>query len=43
VLHELAKGLGTNWVTIPGTDASSTYLAPIIKTNGSVFYRLITP
>jgi autotransporter-associated beta strand protein len=41
--NSLAKGLGTNWVTIPGTDASNTYQAPINTTNGSVFYRLIAP
>ena len=41
--NSLAKGLGTNWVTIPGTDANNSYSTPVVKTNGSVFYRLITP
>jgi hypothetical protein len=39
--NTVAKGLvTTNWVTIPGTDAGSTYTATINKTNGVVFYRL---
>ena len=41
--NTLSKGLSTNWVTIPGTDASNSYTNTINKTNGSVFYRLITP
>jgi fibronectin-binding autotransporter adhesin len=32
-------GIGTNWVTIPGTGGTNTYSAPI-STTGSVFYRL---
>ena len=43
----LSKGISTNWVTIPGTDASNLYSAAINKTinptNGTVFYRLIAP
>jgi autotransporter-associated beta strand protein len=39
--NTVAKGLvTTNWITIPGTDAGSTYTATINKTNGVVFYRL---
>jgi fibronectin-binding autotransporter adhesin len=41
--NSLSVGLSSNWVTIPGTDASNTYSATINKANGSVFYRLITP
>ena len=41
--NTVAKGLGTNWVTIPGTDASNSYLTTVTKTNGCVFYRLIAP
>ncbi len=37
------QGLGTNWVTVPGTDLSNSYVATIVTTNGSVFYRLIAP
>ena len=36
----LGQGLGTNWVTIPGSDASNSYSVPVVKTPGSVFYRL---
>jgi fibronectin-binding autotransporter adhesin len=40
--NSLANGLGTNWVTIPGSDASNSYVAPIVRStnNPSVFYRL---
>jgi hypothetical protein len=36
-------GLGTNWVTIAGTDAANSYSTTIDPANGSVFYRLIYP
>ena len=38
--HPPGGGLGTNWVTIPGTDASNSYSTLVNATNGSVFYRL---
>jgi autotransporter-associated beta strand protein len=38
--NTLAKGLGTNWVTIPGYDTVNGYTNTIDKTSGSVFYRL---
>jgi fibronectin-binding autotransporter adhesin len=38
--NSLAAGLGTNWITIPGTDATNRYLVPLNRTNGAVFYRL---
>jgi autotransporter-associated beta strand protein len=38
--NALAKGLGTNWVTIPGTDGSNSYSTTPNNSNGSVFYRL---
>jgi autotransporter-associated beta strand protein len=38
--NSLTIGLSTNWVTLPGTDAGSSYAAPLNQTNGSVFYRL---
>jgi autotransporter-associated beta strand protein len=39
--NTLAKGLGTNWFTIPGTDLNNSYSATLGKqTNSSVFYRL---
>jgi hypothetical protein len=36
-------GLGTNWFTVPGSDASNQITVPIDPANGSVFYRLISP
>jgi fibronectin-binding autotransporter adhesin len=41
--NTIAVGLANNWFTIPGTDAGNTYSAPIVRTNGAVFYRLINP
>jgi hypothetical protein len=41
--NTLAVGLSTNWVTIPGTDASNGYTNTINTTNGAVFYRLTYP
>lgn len=41
--NTLAVGIANNWFTIPGTDAGNTYAAPIVKTNQTVFYRLINP
>lgn len=38
--NTLAIGLGTNWVTIPGSAAANSYSAPLVKTNGPVFFRL---
>jgi hypothetical protein len=39
--NSLATGLGTNWVSIPGTETGNSYSAPLNKTSGSVFYRLV--
>jgi hypothetical protein len=41
--NTLANGLGTNWVTISGTDASNSYTNSIAPANGSVFYRMVYP
>jgi autotransporter-associated beta strand protein len=41
--NTLATGLSTNWYTIPGTDAGNSYLATVVRTNPTVYYRLITP
>lgn len=41
--NTVAVGLSTNWVTVPGTDASNSYSTSIDKTKGGVFYRLIAP
>jgi hypothetical protein len=31
---------GTNWITIPGTDASNSYITALNNSVASVFYRL---
>jgi hypothetical protein len=36
-------GLGTNWITLPGSDLINEYSAPINPASGSVFYRLLSP
>ncbi|MGD0252067.1 MAG: autotransporter-associated beta strand repeat-containing protein [Verrucomicrobiota bacterium] len=38
--NALTKGLSTNWVNIPGTDTSDSYLITPDKTQPTVFYRL---
>jgi autotransporter-associated beta strand protein len=41
--NSITAGLGTNWVTIPGSDTTNLFRAPINRTNGAVFYRLVYP
>ena len=41
--NSLSTGLGTNWVTIPGSDAVISTNLTIIPANGSVFYRMVYP
>jgi hypothetical protein len=36
-------GLGTNWVTMPGSDLMTGTNITINPTNGAVFYRLVYP
>ncbi|HWX22884.1 MAG TPA: PQQ-dependent sugar dehydrogenase [Candidatus Binatia bacterium] len=36
-------GLGTNWVTLPGSTMTNHVVVPIDPANGSVFYRLAMP
>ena len=33
-------GIGTNWVTVPGSETTNRVVVPIDPANGSVFYRL---
>jgi hypothetical protein len=35
--------MGTNWVTLPGTDLVTSTNLPINPANHAVFYRLIYP
>ena len=39
----LNSGLGTNWVTVPGSSATNRVVVSIGQANGSVFYRLALP
>ncbi len=39
--NEVGAGLGTNWITLPGTSSLTEYDVPLSAGNGSVFYRLI--
>ncbi|MGH7953274.1 MAG: hypothetical protein ACREFE_15340, partial [Limisphaerales bacterium] len=41
--NSLAVGLGTNWATIAGSDATNQWTIPLNPGNGSVFFRLIHP
>jgi hypothetical protein len=41
--NSLSNGLGTNWVTVPGSSLESQYLAPLNPNLESVFYRLLSP
>lgn len=41
--NTLSVGLGTNWVTLPGSDAVTSTNMTISPANGSVFYRLVYP
>jgi hypothetical protein len=38
-----AAGLGTNWVTVPGSTMTNSLTLPVDANNGSVFFRLIYP
>jgi hypothetical protein len=42
-LQAQTNGLGTNWVTIPGSSALTAINLPINPANQSVFYRLVQP
>jgi len=41
--NNLSQGLGTNWVTIPGSTATNRVIVPLDSAQGSVFYRLAFP
>jgi len=38
--NSLSTGLGTNWVTVPGSASVTNEVIPIGPANGAVFYRL---
>jgi autotransporter-associated beta strand protein len=39
-VNATVKGLGTNWVDVPGSVTTNVVSVPLSKTNGSAFYRL---
>ena len=39
--NPLEQGLGTNWITLPGTNLTNYYGCPISLAGGSVYFRLI--
>jgi autotransporter-associated beta strand protein len=41
--NSLATGLGTNWVTLPGSESVTSTNFVVNPVNGSVFYRMIHP
>ena len=41
--NNLNVGLGTNWVTMPGSTATNHVVVPMNQASGSVFYRLAIP
>jgi fibronectin type 3 domain-containing protein len=41
--NSLAAGLGTNWLTITGSDTTNQWTIPLNVDAGSVFFRLIHP
>ena len=41
--NSLNSGLGTNWITVPGSAGTNQTSVPIGLTNGSVFFRLKYP
>ena len=36
-----SRGLSTNWVAVPGSDATNLITVPISSANGSAFFRLV--
>jgi hypothetical protein len=41
--NDLSSGLGTNWVTVPGSTSFNQFSLPVNITNGPVFLRLVYP
>jgi autotransporter-associated beta strand protein len=41
--NTLGSGLGTNWVTISGTDANNHFTNTLDASKGAVFYRMVYP
>jgi hypothetical protein len=41
--NSLGTGLGTNWITLAGSNATNQMTFPIDLTGGSIFFRLVYP
>jgi len=41
--NSLATGLGTNWVTLSGSELTNSFILPIDTANDGVFLRLLSP
>jgi hypothetical protein len=41
--NSLSHGIGTNWVTVPGSSATNHVVVPLDQSNGTVLYRLAVP
>jgi autotransporter-associated beta strand protein len=41
--NSLAKGISTNWVTVPNSSNVTSTNFPLVSTNGAVFYRMTYP
>ena len=39
--NAISKGLGANWATVGGSTSTNQIVIPIIKTNGSVLFRMV--
>jgi hypothetical protein len=39
----VGAGLGMNWITVTGTDTTNQLNVPLDASNGSVFFRLVSP
>ena len=41
--NSVHQGLGTNWVRVSASTTTNKMLMPVVPSNGSVFFRLVTP
>jgi cellulose 1,4-beta-cellobiosidase len=41
--NSLNAGLGTNWSTLSSSASTNQFYLPVVATNGSVFFRLVSP
>lgn len=41
--NSAGAGLGTNWVTVPGSENTNQVFMPVNPANGSAFFRLVHP